>query len=45
MGGIVVVEVICYAYCVYPSSCGMFVYGLVTSIDTRIVSSGIFSLL
>ena len=33
-------RVVCLAYCMYSLSCGILVYKLVTSIDTRIAFSG-----
>jgi len=36
--------VVCLAYCMYSLSCGIFVYKLVMSIDTRIAFSGILVL-
>ena len=34
--------IICHHMVLIPSSCGMFVYKLVTPIETRIVFTGIF---
>ena len=44
-GGVFPVEsLVCFAYCVYPSSCGIFVHRLATSKGTRKASSGRFLL-
>ena len=37
-------SLVCFAYCVYPSSCGIFVHRLATSKGIRKASSGRFLL-